>query len=215
MTNVTGLRLFYFPFEGRISPTRDALRIGGIDYEDVNIPIEEFRERREAGEFPFGALPVIEVETDTGTQRIAQSNAMLRFAGRLSGLYPADDVLQSLKVDEALDMAEDINNLLGPSFHEQDMDRKMAMRKVLAEETLPCWMDYLDRLLQANGGTGYAVGDTLSVADLKFYWMLDFLTNGNLDGIPTTLLDDYATVSAYRTNVTKVRDERLAEAESR
>jgi hypothetical protein len=58
------------------------------------------------------------------------------------------------------------------------------MRKVLAEETLPRWVGFLERLLVANGRTGFVVGDSLSVADLKLYWVADKLANGTLDGIP-------------------------------
>ena len=141
----------------------------------------------------------------------AQSNSILRFAGRLSGLYPEDDLVKALKVDEALDVCEDINCLLGPSFHEQDPDKKMAMRKQLAEETLPEWAAYLERLLVNNGSNGFIVGDNLTIADLKLYWVVDFLTSGMLDGIPTSLLDKYAKVMTWRENISKLRESRLAE----
>jgi glutathione S-transferase len=212
MNNITSLRLRYFPFPGRAGPIRDALNIGGIDFEDEHVPPEQFRQRRTAGEFPFGGLPVLDVETTAGKVCSAQSNAILRFAGRLSGLYPADDPVQALKVDEALDVGEDINCLLGPSIHEQDEERKLAMRKQLAEENLPEWAAYLERLLTNNGNTGFIVGNSLTVADLKLYWIVDWLTSGMLDGIPTTLVDNYATVVSWRKNVTAVRETRLAEA---
>ncbi len=209
MSNVTSLRLRYFPFPGRAGPIRDALQIGQIPFVDEHIPPEQFRERRTAGEFPFGGLPVLDLETSEGAVCAAQSNAILRFAGRLAGLYPADDPLQALKVDEAMDMGEDIANLIGPSLHEPDEDKKMAMRKALAEETLPFWAACLERLLVANGRTGFVVGNELTVADLKLYWLFDWLTSGMLDGIPTTLVDEFETVLAWRKNITEVREARL------
>ena len=212
MNNIVSLHLRYFPFPGRAGAIRDALRIGGVAFEDIHVPIEQFRELRAKDEFPFGALPILDVETTTGKVCSAQSNAILRFAGRLSGLYPKNDLVQALKVDEAMDLAEDINELLGPSLHEQDTERKMAMRKILAEETLPRWVGYVERLLDANGRTGFVVGNDLSVADLKLYWICDFLTSGDLDGIPTNLLDNFATVVAWRKNVAAVRETRLADA---
>lgn len=210
MENIRSLRLRYFPFPGRAGPIRDALNIGKIKFEDDFIPPEQFRERRAAGEFPFGGLPVLDVETTTGKVCAAQSNAILRFAGRLSGLYPVDDSLQALKVDEALDVGEDINQLLGPSLHEQDESIKLAMRKELAEKVLPEWVAYLERLLVHNGSTGFIVGKDLSVADLKLYWIIDWLTSGMLDGIPTSLFDSYANVIAWRKNITDVRRSRGA-----
>lgn len=211
MNNIISLRLRYFPFPGRAGPIRDALRIGRIAFEDVHVPPEDFGARRATGEFPFGGLPVLDVETTTGKVCSAQSNAILRFAGRLSGLYPVDDPVQALKVDEALDLGEDINGLMGPSIHEQDDVKKLAMRKELAEYTLPEWAAYFDRLLIANGSNGYIVGDSLSVADLKLYWIIDWLSSGILDGIPTSLFDNFATVMAWRKNVTEVRAARLAD----
>ncbi len=209
MQNITSLRLRYFPFPGRAGAIRDALNIGKVAFEDDFVPPEQFRERRASGEFPFGGLPVLDVETTAEKCCSAQSNAILRFAGRLAGLYPVDDLIQALKVDEAMDVGEDINQLIGPSLHENDVQKKMAMRKELAEKTLPEWATYLERLLISNDSTGFIVGNALTVADLKLYWIVDWLTSGILDGIPTDLFDAYTNISSWRKNVTEVREFRL------
>jgi glutathione S-transferase len=212
MNTITSLRLRYFPFTGRAEPIRDALRIGHIAFEDDHLTFEQFQNCRTTSELPFGGLPVLVVDTDEKELCVAQSNAILRFAGRLSGLYPVDNPLQALKVDEALDVGEDINCLLAPSLHEQDTEKKMAMRKELAEETLPFWVACLERLLVANGSTGFIMGNSLTVADLKLYWIIDWLTSGILDGIPTSLVDGFENVMTWRKNISTVRDNRLAEA---
>ena len=212
MNTFTSLRLRYLEFPGRAQAIRDTLRIGHIDFIDEHLTYDQFRDCRAAGEFPFGGIPVLVIETGDGKQCVAQSNAILRFAGRLAGLYPMDDPLQALKVDEALGMGEDINCLLAPSLHEEDTERKMAMRKVLAEETLPFWMDCFERLLVANGDTGFIVGNTLTIADLKLYWIIDWLAMGILDGIPKTLPDGFNNVVNWRNNITAVREASLAES---
>ena len=212
MNTITSMRLRYFPFSGRAEAIRDALRIGQIAFVDEHLTYEQFRDCRTAGELPFGGLPVLVVETSEGSQCVAQSNAILRLAGRMSGLYPADDLLKALKVDESLGVGEDINCLIGPSLHEQDEKRKMAMRKELAEETLPFWMTCFERLLIANGSTGFIVGDSLTVADLKLYWIIDWLISGILDGIPTSLIDDFDNVMAWQKNIAAVRMTRLGDA---
>ena len=211
MNTFTSLRLRYMAFPGRAQAIRDALRIGHIDFVDEHLTDDQFRDCRTAGEFPFGGIPVLVIETSDGTQCVAQSNAILRFAGRLTGLYPIDDPLQALKVDEALGVAEDINCLLEPSLHEQNTERKMAMRKVLAEETLPYWMGCLERSLVANGSTGFMVGTNLTIADLKLYWIIDWLTMGIVDGIPKNLIDGFKNLVNWRKNITVVREARLAE----
>jgi len=210
MINITSLRLRYFPFAGRAAPIRDTFNIGRVEFKDDFIPPEQFRERRTAGEFPFGGLPVLDVETATDSVSSAQSNAILRFAGRLTGLYPVDDMLKALKVDEALDVGEDLNQLLAPSMIEPDQQKKMAMRKELAEVTLPEWAAYIERLLVNNGNTGFIVGNELTVADLKLYWIIEWLTSGILDGIPTNLFDKSSNVLTWHKNITNVRKARLA-----
>ena len=211
MQPVSSLRLRYFPFSGRAAPIRDTLNIGQIEFEDDHIQWEKFVELRAAGEFPLGGVPVLDVQTTSGKVCSAQSNAILRFAGRLANLYPVDDILKALKVDEVMDAGEEINMLMDPSIMEQDAQKKMAMRKVLAEQTLPEWMKFFERLLITNGSTGFMVGDTLTVADLKLYWIIDWIISGLLDGIPTTLIDSYSNIVAWRKNITEVR-ERLLEA---
>ena len=207
---MSALRLRYFPFPGRGAAIRDALRIGRIPFEDDHVPPERFAERKAAGEFPFGSLPVLDVDTPAGVVTAAQSNAILRFVGRRAGLYPVDDAVRALKVDEAMDLGEDLYHLIGPSMVEQDAERRLAMRKVLAEETLPRWAGFLERLLVANGRTGFVAGDSLTVADLKLHWIVDKLTNGTLDGIPASLLDGFPAIAAWREHVVAVRERRLA-----
>jgi len=208
--DIISLRLHYFPFPGRAQSIRDALNIGGIEFTDEHLDSPKFREQRNKGELPFGMLPVLDITTESGTMRVGQSNAILRFAGRLSGLYPVDDALQALKVDEALDLGEDINSSLSPSLYESDETKKMAMRKVLAEQTFPFMATCFERLLVNNGSTGFIVGNELTVADLKLYWIVDWLTSGILDGIPKTLFDNFPTICAWRKNITAVRESRLA-----
>ena len=215
MSNQPKLRLRYFPFPGRAGAIRDALNIGRIAFEDVHTPPDRFAELKAKGELPFGSLPVLDVTTDDGRAvSSAQSNAILRYVGRLTGLYPTDDPLRALKVDEAMDVAEDLYHVIGPSMGEQNVERRMAMRRAIAEETLPRWGGFLERLLVANGRTGFAVGKDLTVADLKLHWIVDKLTNGTLDGIPTTVLDGFPTLAAWRKNVAAVRGARLAAAQS-
>ena len=207
--NVT-LRLHYFPFAGRAAAIRDALRIGGIPFEDAHIAPEQFFTKRAAGETRFAALPAMDIETPQGVVSTTQSNAILRYVGRLTGLYPVDDALRALKVDEALDLGEDMNQAIGPSITEKNAERRMEMRKALAEERLPRLGGVLERLLMENGNTGFVVGDALTVADLKLYWMVDKLTNGTLDGIPKSLFDRFPAIGAWRKNIAAVREAHLA-----
>jgi len=50
---------------------------------------------------------------------------------------------------------------------------RATQRAALAEEFLPRWFGYLDRLLRANGGDGVLVGESLTVADLTLWYLLE------------------------------------------
>jgi glutathione S-transferase len=64
---------------------------------------------------PFGALPVLEADGQT----LAQSNAINRYVGKLTDLYPKD-AWQAALCDEVMEAVEDINtkpdSLTAPGF---------------------------------------------------------------------------------------------------
>jgi len=185
-------KLTYFPFGGRAETIRLALFIGGIDFEDERIPPPEFGARKAAGAFPLGAIPVLEVN---GTV-YCQSMAILRYAGKLTGLYPTDP-LEALAVDQILDTTAEIGALISPSIREQDADKKLALRKELVEnaDKLPKFLAGLNKLT----GTGnYVAGDKLTIADLALVSSWNFLASGRLDGV------DPAWVAAAAPNVAKL-----------
>jgi hypothetical protein len=55
------------------------------------------------------------------------------------------------------------------------------------------------------------VGNNLTIADLKLYWIIDWLTMGILDGIPKNLIDVFKNLVNWRKNITAVREARLAD----
>jgi glutathione S-transferase len=73
------------------------------DYEDVRLSFPEFGAKKAAGAFTFGSVPVI----DVGSERFAQSGAILRYVGKLSGLYPVD-ILAAMRTDVVIDALEEL-----------------------------------------------------------------------------------------------------------
>jgi prostaglandin-H2 D-isomerase / glutathione transferase len=73
------------------------------DYEDKRLPFPEFGAQKAAGAFPFKSVPVL----DIGGERYAQSGAILRYVGKLAGLYPEDPVA-ALRVDMAMEAMEEL-----------------------------------------------------------------------------------------------------------
>src|ERR1043166_7304225 len=79
------LKLIYFDFHGgRGEPARLALSMRGIPFDDDRVSPSDWERRKP--NTPFGALPVLEVDGQT----LAQSNAINRYVGKLTDLYPTD-----------------------------------------------------------------------------------------------------------------------------
>jgi hypothetical protein len=96
------LKLTYFDFPGgRAEPARLAMHIGGVQFEDYRFSPGDFSEVRKTT--PLNQVPTLHVND----LQITQSDAITRYVGKLSGLYPEDD-LQALLCDEVMGALEDM-----------------------------------------------------------------------------------------------------------
>jgi len=178
------LKLTYFDFAGgRAEPARLALHIGGIPFEDYRFAPGDFPEVRKTT--PLGQVPTLHVN---GVQ-ITQSDAITRYAGKLAGLYP-EDALQALFCDEVLGALEDINIKIGTTFGMTGDDLKNA-REALAAGALPKYLRWLEQQLENHGGEFFA-DNRLTIADLKAFGLLSWLSSGKLDHIPGDLIETAA-----------------------
>ena len=92
------LRLIYLDIKGVAEPIRLTFAIGGVQFEDRRISYEEVARMRDERELPYGQVPLLEINGET----FAQTNAILKWAGSQSGLYPQDLQLKIDGVEEAL-----------------------------------------------------------------------------------------------------------------
>jgi glutathione S-transferase len=114
---------------------------------------------------------------------------MLRYAGKLAGLYPAD-AYQALLCDEVAYVVEEAGVKLGPSFSMKG-DEQKAARVALVNGSMPKYLGWLQSQLQAHGGE-YFADNRLTVADLKVFVDVRGLNSGRLDHIPTDLVEQVA-----------------------
>lgn len=178
------LKLTYFDFDGgRGEPARLALFIGGVPFEDQRVGVKDWPTLRD--KTPFLAMPILEVDG----KAVTQSNSILRYAGKLAGLYPKDD-WQAFLCDEAMDACEDIGTRVANTMNLPD-DAKKAAREELSAERIPRYLAQLQARLQAAGGEYFADG-RLTVADLKVFNLTRWLRSGVLDHIPKDLVDRVA-----------------------
>ncbi|CAK4731500.1 unnamed protein product, partial [Aphanomyces euteiches] len=100
------MKLTYFDLPGRAETIRLALAIGGVPFQDDRVPRAAWPALKPT--VPFKQLPVLTVDG----QVFCQSNAIARYIGILSGLYPTDNALDALRIDEICDFRGDILHMI-------------------------------------------------------------------------------------------------------
>merc|ERR1711884_1019773 len=121
------LHYFDFPF-WRAEVSRLALHLGKVEFEDKKIKsLDEFKA---SGIAPLGQAPILEVDGKV----VAQTGAIARYCGKASGFYPKDDDFAAAKIDEIIDTATDITNLIGTTMRMADEKEKLEARAKLATE---------------------------------------------------------------------------------
>jgi glutathione S-transferase len=185
------IKIYYshLPF-WRAEVLRVSLFIKDIPFEDIRISREEFVHLIKTGflpngkRSPFHQLPVIEVDNEI----IGQTGAIARYCGKVSNLY-ADDMLKAAKIDQIIDAATDITNKVSPTIKEKNLEKKMEDRKVLVNKLLPRWFRYLEHLLSEDDSTWFV--EKMTIADIAMWRLLGWLSSGIIDGIPTSVVDDF------------------------
>lgn len=184
MTPSPELKLTYFDTFGRAGPIRLALAYGDVAFEDVRLSREEFGAQKAAGAFTFGSLPVMEVDGEM----LAESAALLRYAGKLTGLYPTD-AAEAVKVDMVIDGLE---NLVGPAMG----DTTPEGREKFVKEIMPRYMKPVNDIIAKSKDGPFVLGEKMTIADLTVVSFVGYLTTGMLEGIPKDCLNSYSHVLA-------------------
>jgi len=172
--------LTYFGFGGRGQPLRAAAHLGGVCYRERFITFEQHGEQKGKGLRRWSGVPEITLHDKDGKDVISvgQSNICLQIIGTMGGLYPKDEMLKAALVDEIMAATEDVFAFMVPAYLESDADKKKAMCEEYMKEKVPYWFGKFEARLTENEArgskNGYFVGDTLTVADLKWHSCVAF-----------------------------------------
>jgi len=180
-------RLIYLDTKMLAEPIRLALFVGDVDFEDKRVTHQEVQELNLKGQLPFGQVPVLELDG----QVFAQTEALLRWAGREAKLYPEEPELQ-LRCDAVEEALVDMKKVLGPAWYNAVLGRNPLTKEPLVtlpdsmrEEViyhlnntvLPTRFQQLEQFLASSKGP-YFCGDRMTVCDLSLY----VYASGILDG---------------------------------
>jgi glutathione S-transferase len=206
------IKLTYFDIEGAAEPTRLALVLAGIDFEDERLSFADWPAMKPST--PYGQVPLMTIDGKTRTQ----SNAMLRYVGsELSEtLYPKNKLFD---IEEAVGVVEELEKSWMPSmyigfkpanfgysedFPNTDEGKKViaAMRTTWVQNVLPTHLTYLTDLLERNDNKWMASTEAPTIADCKAVVFLRSVTKdhplgGPIDHVPANCLETHPKIVEY------------------
>lgn len=176
------LKLYYFNIAGKGEPIRLLCAYAGLDLEDYRMQSsDEFLKLKADGKLAFGQVPMLEVDEGNGkVHQLVQSTAIIRYLGKLSGLYPKDDDIVAAKIDAAL--AQETDAFMGPVVATYTKRFGICLEgealkqstELIAQEVAPRHIAALEKLLKSSE-TGWIAGtDKPSPADFVWYVQLAF-----------------------------------------
>eukprot|EP01066_Platyproteum_vivax_P005978 Platyproteum_vivax@DN1837_c0_g1_i1.p1 len=176
-------KLRYFDIGGKAEPIRVALHYAGADFEDVRVSFADWGEQKKNNttNTPLGQMPILECEGKMFTQ----GEALLRYAGQMSTLYPKD-ALEALRVDEVVQVIADAIKQLGTKGN--DDEETFKRKRATLQKEMGRYFAYLETM--ASSSTGYIANtQNPSIADIS---LLTFEKNiGNLDHVDQDFMKQF------------------------
>ena len=205
--NILKLTFIYlnFPF-WRAEVSRISLFLSGIEFDNKVVLSDEFQRVKADGRLddgtviPHHQLPCLIVDGHP----IAQTGAIARYCGKLSGLYPNNNDLLAAQIDQVLDLATDITVLVSTTANavtgRMDNDQeKIRKRKALSDGELGRKLDILEKNIKPN--CVWINGGSMGLEDIAIWRLMGWLSSGTLDGIPTTILKNRPKIQRVCQNV--------------
>ena len=202
------LILTYLDSKGTAECTRIVLRYGNVEFTDKRISYEEIQKMREEKKLPTGQVPLLEIIRNDGEKKIYtkinQSQAILRYCGKLTNMYPVNDFLLAARCDMVLNALDDIKTKLCPLWYGHAMGRSprngaklipltktqnMEVVTLLNNEVLPIQFERLENILNESDSPFFC-GKNMFICDIEMYMVVSGLLNGTYAGseiLPTVL----------------------------
>eukprot|EP00743_Colponemidia_sp_Colp-15_P000179 GILK01000206.1.p1 GENE.GILK01000206.1~~GILK01000206.1.p1 ORF type:complete len:223 (-),score=42.06 GILK01000206.1:103-735(-) len=174
-------KLTYFNGRGLAELARLVFAAAGVEFEDNRIEQDKWPAVKAELPLPFKQVPILE----TKGQVLAQSNTIAKYLAREFNLYPTEN-LQIAREEMILDGLADANTAFMRSRYEEDSARKQTFLDKALNEVVPRILTGLEGLLEANnGGNGFFVGDSLTLADLALQVFIynNFVTENRMDSL--------------------------------
>eukprot|EP00934_Nitzschia_sp_Nitz4_P003532 Nitzschia sp. Nitz4//scaffold261_size27179//15727//16404//NITZ4_008212-RA/size27179-processed-gene-0.5-mRNA-1//1//CDS//3329544726//3522//frame0 len=195
MMTLVNSKVTYFGFYGRGEAVRLALAVAGVKFTDERVQFKDWQELKPTA--PFGTMPILTLASGA---KIGQQKAILRYIGKEAGMYPSDN-MEAAIVDCIMDYAEDIATKTNNEGRGLPQEEKEAKRAALFAKDGAVYKQFqlLEACVTEHGTEGFAVGKSLTIADLHIYAFVGFLVSGFFDGVPANGLDtDFPRIMSIR-----------------
>lgn len=186
------IEMLYFGIKGRAEASRLALTVGGIEFKDTTIEFSEWPALKSSGKLPFGQLPMLTVDGVAYTQ----SEAILRYCGKLAGLYPRDDDALAMAIDEVLGVIADVTSAVF-SYRGPDKELLKQGREKFVSDTGPKLLAGLEKVVSSKAKSdSWLCGSSLSIADLQLFNTINNIKFGHVDHVPADFFEAYPRLMA-------------------
>jgi glutathione S-transferase len=183
---MTKYKLTYFNCRCRAEVCRYLFALAGVEYEDHRLEWNDWPKiNKESLELPFGQLPVLSIDG----VNYSQSLCLERYLAEKFGFAGKTD-LDKLRADMIAHCVEDVVLAVDAYLSEKDPILKANIEKKFKGKKMHPYLINFERMIKENcGGDGYAVGDSLTRADLSLVQLvrnyLPFLEPSDyVDGYP-------------------------------
>jgi glutathione S-transferase len=197
MDVLLGCKVTNFNMPGRAEALRLALAIGGVDFEDERVAFGDWGTSKPS--WPFQSLPALTLKNG---EVLTQWRSILRWLGPKFNMYPADALL-ALRCDELMDAADDLIVKTNNCGQGLAIEEKLTKRIEAAAEggSIANHLGCLEAFIAKHGSGGYAIGASLTVADLVLYNTVGMAASGFFDGLDSSILKRYPLICAVRKSV--------------
>lgn len=201
------LKLLNFPAFGHGEPVRLLLAIGRLKFSE-NDAEPETAVASDASKKPCAKRPALVIDG----QQVMQKKAMARYLAKLvvyrgRRLYP-DNAYHAAKVDEVMDMLDDLWVLLAPTFKVEEQQQKEDRRKLFQHSGAACRLLKAadDELKKSTNSTGFIVPQAgFTLADIMLFCSLSLMSCGRIEGLDSKLvLGSFQNLKAHKKKISSM-----------